>query len=262
MSSHPKYSSKLQNARILIIGGSSGLGFCVAEACLEFGAIVTISSSNEERVAAAVQRLVSGCSSTEARVFGVRVDLGDAETVEEEVRGLLETTRERNGGEMLDHVVFTAGDKLEIGGLGDLTMSKILAAGQIRFFAPLILAKYLPSYLNSSYKSSYTITTGVVAERPIPDWSVIASYAGGHHSMVRNLALDMKPIRVNGVSPGAVRTELWGDDGEEMMRALEEKMTTGRVGEAEDVAESFLACLRDANMSGAVVRTDGGQSLT
>lgn len=163
MSSHPKYSSKLQNARILIIGGSSGLGFCVAEACLEFGAIVTISSSNEERVAAAVQRLVSGCSSTEARVFGVRVDLGDAETVEEEVRGLLETTRERNGGEMLDHVVFTAGDKLEIGGLGDLVWSCL-------FFC--LWFCYMYTYSSKVVKGSSLLVT--------PDTSRTTKEKGNH----------------------------------------------------------------------------------
>ena len=99
-------------------------------------------------------------------------------------------------------------------------MQNILAAGQIRFFAPLLLAKHLPRYLIQSYKSSYTITTGAVSEKPIPNWSVIGAYAGGLHSMVRNLALDMKPIRVNGVSPGAVDTEMWDHHGEEKKQEI------------------------------------------
>jgi NAD(P)-dependent dehydrogenase (short-subunit alcohol dehydrogenase family) len=145
------------------------------------------------------------------------------------------------------------------------TMQNILAAGQLRFFAPLLLAKHLPNYLVPSYRSSYIITTGAVSEKPIPNWSVIGSYAGGLHSMVRGLALDMKPIRVNGVSPGAVDTELWDHHGQEkkeaIMQGMTSKMTTGRVGRPEDVAETFLGLLRDYNIDGSMIRTDGGGML-
>ena len=144
-------------------------------------------------------------------------------------------------------------------------MQNIFQAGQVRFFAPLLLAKFLPSYVKLSYTSSYTITTGTTSENPVPNWSVVGSYAGGHHSMVRNLALDLRPIRVNGVSPGAVDTELWAMSASEKkaaMDAVAEKMTTGRPGQPEDVAQSYLATMKDVNMDGSVVRTDGGYMLT
>jgi NAD(P)-dependent dehydrogenase (short-subunit alcohol dehydrogenase family) len=57
MSDQKKYTTKLAGTRILIIGGSSGIGFAVAEACVENGAIVTISSSNPSRIEAAVEKL-------------------------------------------------------------------------------------------------------------------------------------------------------------------------------------------------------------
>lgn len=144
-------------------------------------------------------------------------------------------------------------------------MKNIVQAGQVRFIAPLLIGKFLPTYLNSSYKSSYTITTGAVSEKPIPNWSVVASYAGGAHSMVRNLALDLKPIRVNGVSPGAVDTELWDSLGPQVKaHILEEtkgKLATGRVPKPEDVAETYLGLLKDGNIDGVTVRTDGGHFL-
>ena len=143
-------------------------------------------------------------------------------------------------------------------------MPKIFQAGQIRFFAPLLVAKFLTTYQNRSHTSSYTITTGSVSEKPIPDWSVIGSYAGGLHSMVRGLALDLKPIRVNGVSPGVVDTDLWrmeSEEKEKTMKAMGEKMATGRAGRPEDVAEGYLAILKDANMDGVMLRTDGGVML-
>lgn len=94
-------------------------------------------------------------------------------------------------------MIFTAGDALATVPLSAITYENIVAAGQVRFFAPLLLAKYLPRYVEESHTSSYTITTGSISEKPMPNWSVVAGYAGGIHSMVRNLALDLKPVRVS-----------------------------------------------------------------
>ncbi|KAH7115828.1 short-chain dehydrogenase/reductase-like protein SDR [Dendryphion nanum] len=265
MADQTKYANKLRAARILIIGGSSGIGYAVAEAAIESGAIVTLSSSNPKRVEVAISSLKKAYPSATDKIYGLIVDLINPDTLEKELETLLKKTIEGNGGKKLDHVVFTAGDALSMMKLEDFTMSTIQQAGQIRFFAPLLLAKFLPTYLNSSYTSSYTVTTGSISEKPMPDWSVIGAYAGGHHSMVRNLALDLKPIRVNCVSPGVVDTELWTMEGKErddFLAKCAEGMVTGRPGQSEDVAESFLACLKDSNMSGSTVRTDGGAMLT
>ncbi|KAF2184144.1 NAD(P)-binding protein [Zopfia rhizophila CBS 207.26] len=260
MADQKKYTTKLVNSRVLIIGGSSGMGYGVAEACLESGAIVTISSSNPTRVNTSVESLRKSYPSASSNVHGLVVDLSKPETLESEIEKLFKETAKSMEGRKLDHVIFTAADALSMMPLSEMTMPKILQVGQIRFFAPLMVGKYCAQYLVSSPKSSYTITTGSVSERPVPNWSVVGSYAGGHHSMVRNLALDMKPIRVNGISPGVVDTDMW-QMGEEEKKAFfkqcEERMATGVAGRPEDVVESFLAVLKDCNMDGAVARTDG-----
>ncbi|KAK3305189.1 uncharacterized protein B0T15DRAFT_531575 [Chaetomium strumarium] len=265
MSDQKKYANKLHGARVLVIGGSSGIGFCTAEACVEYGALVTVASSNPAKVEAAVARLQASYPSAKANVHGLTVDLSKPDTLESELQSLFERAAQAMGGsELLDHVVFTAGDALATMKLADMTMEAILQAGQIRFFAPLLAAKFIPRYVRPSRESSYTITTGSISERPMPDWSVIGSFAGGHHSMVRNLALDLRPIRVNGVSPGPVDTELWRVPKEEKDRLMEQygkRMATGRTGRPEDVAESYVACIRDYNMDGAIIRTDGGGLL-
>ncbi|KAJ4341401.1 hypothetical protein N0V87_001791 [Didymella glomerata] len=261
MSEQKRYSNKLEGSRILIIGGSSGIGFCTAEACLEYGAIVTIASSNSSKVEAAVSKLQSTYPSAKTDIHSQTVDLSKSDTLESELKTLFEQTVKGMGGDKLDHVIFTAGDALATMKLADLSMEKILQAGQIRFFAPLLAAKFIPQYVKNSHESSYIITTGSISERPMPDWSVIGSFAGGHHAMVRNLALDMKPIRVNGVSPGVVDTELWKmpqEEKDKLMEQMSKKMATGTPGRPEWVAESFLGIMRDYNMDGAMIRTDGG----
>ncbi|RMZ66411.1 short chain dehydrogenase [Pyrenophora seminiperda CCB06] len=253
------WGSRTCNTRFI---EGSGIGFGVAEACTENGALVTVSSSNPERCTKAVARLQEAYPSAKDRIWGLKVDLGNQETLEEELKGLFEKAVAAMGGEKLDHVIYTAGDALKQMALADMTVKNIIQAGQVRFFAPLLVAKFLPTYLNSSYKSSYTITTGAVADRPIPNWSVIASYAGGGASMVRNLALDLKPIRVNGVSPGVVDTELWDAFGSELkpkiLESMRSKLATDRVGSSEDVAETYLGLLKDYNVDGVFVKSDGG----
>lgn len=85
MSDQKKYSNKLEDSRVLIIGGSSGIGYSTAEACLEYGALVTIASSNASRVGTAVSKLQSSYPSSRSRVHGQVVDLSKSDTLESEL---------------------------------------------------------------------------------------------------------------------------------------------------------------------------------
>lgn len=189
MADQQKYMNKLNGSRILIIGGSSGLGYAVAEATLEHGANVTISSSNPQRVLSKVEQLKESYPSAANRIHGLAADLSNPDTVEQEIENLFKSTIKSLEGGKLDHVIFTAGDALAMMELKDLSLDKIRAAGQLRFFAPLLVGKFVEQYLEKSLKSSYTITTGMISERPVSNWSVIAAYAGGHHAMVKNLVM-------------------------------------------------------------------------
>jgi hypothetical protein len=78
-------------------------------------------------------------------------------------------------------VIFTAGDALSSMKISEITLPKIKDAGQIRFFAPLLVAKHAAKYLTPGPESSIILTTGSVGDHPIPEWSVIAGYASGLH---------------------------------------------------------------------------------
>ena len=253
-----KYTTKLSKAHVLIIGGSSGIGYCVAEASLESGARVTISSSQSSRVESSIERLLKTYPSAKDRVSGHACNLSGPD-LEANIKSLFEKVGE------VDHVVFTAGDKLSVMPLEEATLEKVQQAGMVRFFAPLLVAKYARKYFSSGPAASYTMTSGSISEHPIPAWSVVAGYASGLHAMTRNLALDLAPIRVNLVIPGAVETPLWeqihGDQMEEMKKKFVVKMATGRIGRPEDVAESYLYVMRDHNLTGSTISTNGGELL-
>lgn len=256
MTDSKKYSNKLAGARVLVIGGSSGIGYCVAEACLESGATVTISSSRQSRIDASVDRLLQTYPSARGRVAGYACDLSTP-SVEANIVDLLDRCCGGDADDKtmkLDHIVHTAGDALATLPLADATLELIQRAAMVRFNSPLLLAKHAPAYLNPGPTSSLTLTTGSISRKPSKDWSVVASYAAGLHGMMRNLALDLAPRRVNLVSPGLVLTPLWegleGGRREAFLKRVEWKCTTGRVGRPEDVAEGYIYLMRDRNVTG------------
>ncbi|KAH8660899.1 hypothetical protein BGZ60DRAFT_492302 [Tricladium varicosporioides] len=252
-----KYN-KLAGKHVLIIGGSSGIGYGVAEASLESLASVTISSSSQSRIDAAITKLRTAYP--DSNIAGHPCDLSSS-AMEKNIEELFRQTGK------VDHIVFTAGDKLSTLPLSEYSLEMIQQAGQIRFFAPLLVAKVGRKYLSPSPASSITLTGGAVAEKPVFNWTVPASYAAGLHGMIRNLALDLKPIRVNLVSPGAVDTEFWGVMGmseerkQGMFKAIGEKMVTGKIGRTEDVAEAYLWLMKDKNVTGFVASSDSGSKL-
>ncbi|EXJ85824.1 hypothetical protein A1O1_06193 [Capronia coronata CBS 617.96] len=256
-----KYTSKLQGSSVLIVGGTSGIGYGLAEALVEHGVEkLWISSSRAAKVDSAVQRLKTAYpeATTTTTITGLTCDLSDEATLEANVRNLISHI------EKLDHIVFTAGDPLAPSQLSDVTVQSAVKVGMVRFFAPLMVAKYGSPLLTPGPASSITLTTGAAAEKPAEGWTVISSFASGLFGMVRGLALELRPVRVNLVSPGAVVTELWdalGPNKEAAMAEYAKKQATGRVGAVEDVVESYLFLMKDRNATGTVAKSDGGVFL-
>ncbi|KAB2571248.1 Short-chain dehydrogenase/reductase SDR [Lasiodiplodia theobromae] len=271
MTDQRKYVSKLAGKHVLIIGGSSGIGYGVAEASLEHGATVTISSSNASRLDAAVAKLSTSypTAAADSRISaGVVCDLSNEDTLEANIANLFATItgRPSPANTIINHVVYCAGDALATLPLADASLPRIKQAGAVRFFGPLLAAREAAKHLPRSTTSSFTLTSGSVAQRPLPGgWAVVGSYATGLLGMARSLALELAPVRVNCVAPGVVDTGLWrtmGDaEKEEMFRGVEEKLPTGRVGRVEDVVEAYLYLMRDGNATGSVVSTNGGALL-
>lgn len=103
MSENLKYQSKLKGQRVLIFGGSSGLGFAAAEAVVENGASVIISSSSQQKIDKAVERLMKAYPSAKDHVSGYACNLGDRESLEDNVVKLFEKTGKLDHISMVPH---------------------------------------------------------------------------------------------------------------------------------------------------------------
>lgn len=245
---------------LLVIGGSSGIGFGVAQLALQHGLNVAIASSNKSRVENAVKRLKDAFDPETVKVVGYTVDLSTSD-VESQLERLLTDVKKGFHDQPLDHIVFTAGDSLQHRETSDIDLEFIQRSGMIRFVAPLLLGKLAPRFLKNHWTSSIALTGGKVADRPMAQYTVLTSYAAGAEGMTRNLALDLKPIRVNLVSPGAVKTELWGPSSAAIEEALSKKIALRKVGSVEEAAESYIYLMKDTNSTGSIIPTNGGELL-
>lgn len=260
MSDKKLYTSKLAGKRVLVFGGSSGIGFCVAEASIENGATVFIASSSQEKIQKSISRIVESYPSAKDRIFGHIIDLSNPSTVD----GALAALFEKIGP--VDHIVYTAGDLISMQPLESITVEKMQQLGMVRVFSAILVAKHALKYLVKSNQSSFTLTSGVAAEKPMgKGWGVGAFYGGGLYSLVKGLAKELAPVRTNLVSPGAVDTEqlraIEAKSGAGMLQAMASMLPVGQIGEPQDIAEAYLYLMKDKGVTGAVIASNGGWTL-
>jgi len=261
-----KYTNKLHNKRVLVLGGTSGIGFCVAENALENGAIVTVASSRQESIDKTLSRLRESYPHLTDNISGHTIDLR-SDDAEQSIISLLDSAT-NNGKDLLDHIVSTAGDSIAIQPLSAFDGAAVLDKTQrVRVVAPMLIAKHAPGkYLRSSNESTITLTGGVNTYRPGVNWMLPVYAAAGLQGLVRALAVDLRPIRVNLVEPGAVDTELFsrvysGEQLEGVLAEFKKQTLTGQIGRPEDVSELYVYFMRDSFVTGQAVLSEGGLLL-
>jgi len=239
-------TATLKGKRVVVLGGTSGIGFAIAKAAVGLGASLVVTSSRRERVDAAVHQLGALAS-------GQLANLAD----EAQTRALFE----RIGA--LDHLVFTAGESLALGRLTTMDLGTVRKAFELRFFGAMAAAKHAAPRIRSG--GSIVLTHGVAGRRPQPGWTVAASICGAMESFTRALAIELAPVRVNAVSPGVVRTPLWANipetEREAMYREVSARLLVGKVGEPEQVAGAYLYLMQNGFSTGQTVVVDGGSLL-
>ena len=268
-----KYSSKLHSKRVLVLGGTSGIGFCVAEACVEYGATVIVSSSQQSKVDDTLSRLKHSYPDSSDQILGHACDLSNEENLEANLTALLDFATDK-GKHKINSIVSTAGGG---GGantfpIAEATLEKLSRPSVISLYAPSIIAKLIAKspghYMPVSHTSSITLTGGIAGHNPPPGWGMYNGWIAAKHGLMRGLAVDMKPIRVNLVAPGPVKTEMmekWSggslEKKEQLLKELGSRTLTGSVAVPEDIAESYLWLIKDHGVTGTVATSDCGVTL-
>lgn len=237
----------MNGQRVMIVGGSSGMGLATARAAALEGAQVTIASRSRERVDAALQALPEGCT-------GVTLDVRD----EAHVAEIFERSEE------IDHLVFTAGDDFTPRPLAELDLQDAHATLDVRFWGAVTVIKYAIGRLGTT--GSISLTTGTIGQRPVPGAALAAAGASAAEGLVRGLAVELAPIRVNAVRAGAFRTPMWdrvpAPQRDAIFDRLAQGTLVGAVGEPEQIAMSHLYLMQNGYVTGTILAVDGGALLT
>jgi NAD(P)-dependent dehydrogenase (short-subunit alcohol dehydrogenase family) len=236
----------LKSKRVVILGGTSGLGLATARAAAAEGANVVIVSGNQTRVDAALKTLPGGSK-------GFAVDLSKEENIKTFFEGIGK----------FDHLVFTAGESLSLTPIDELDLEQAQHFFTIRFWGAMAAVKYGHAQLNPG--GTISLTSGTAGLRPRKGWALAASICTAMEGFTRAMAVELAPIRVNLVIPGVIRTNLWSGmpdaQREAFFDAEGKRLPAGRIGEAEDVATTFLYFMNMPYITGQAVVVDGGSVL-
>jgi len=235
-------SSALDNQTVAVFGGSSGIGLAVARAARAEGAHVVIVGRDRARLAAAaggIEGLDTAVANVaeEADVAAVLRDIGP-----------------------LDHVVVTAGAVVSPSPLLSLDFTAAQAAIATKLYGSLLVARHAAPRLRAG--GSIGFTSGMLARKVAPNAVVKTVINAGLEAAVRQLARELAPLRVYGISPGPVDTPNWGPmsaaDRQARFAKFAAGLPVGFVPSTDDTAAAYLFAMKSRALTGAVIDLDGG----
>ncbi len=169
-------SSVLDGKKVIVLGGSSGIGLATAKAAAAEGARVLIVSGNQSNIDQALTTIPGDCQ-------GVEVNL----TNELAIKRLFEQTVN------FDHLVYTAGSSMAVQNVVDLETRTIRDYFEIRFWGPFAAVKHSVPFINKG--GSITLTSGIANRRPGKGWALGASSSGALEGFTVAMAVELALVR-------------------------------------------------------------------
>ncbi|CAN7161683.1 SDR family oxidoreductase [Devosia sp. LjRoot16] len=241
--------AQLMGRKVVVVGGSSGIGLGVAAAALERGAELVLVGRSQDKLLQA-QRSLGG----NGRVKTVTADM----TREAEIAAAFA------GIGAFDHLVSTAGTPPPGDPIGETDAEMVRRFVDDKLIGAVLVAKHAVRTLTAG--GSMTFTSGINKDRPpVPGGAVVSAIAGAFSYFARALALELGPSRVNIVSPGWVDTpmfdELVGEAKAGYFAEMAARLPIGRIAAPRDVAPAYLYAMESEFMTGETIHIDGGQRL-
>ncbi len=229
---------------VVVIGGTSGIGLAAAVLAQQAGATVYAASRSEDKVQA--------CQAAYPDIHFSQLDIHD----EDALNRLLESAGS------IDHIIAAAtGANRTMAPFLEQTSDQFSEAFNKFWGYASVARNGIPKL---SEKGSLTLVSGTPARKCNPGMSSVSCTGAAVEAMVRALALEVAPRRVNAVAPGIIDTGMFDRFGDAKAGALEnmgKNILLGRVGKAEEVAAAILLAAQNPYMTGTVVDVDGGAML-
>ncbi|MCW3797196.1 SDR family oxidoreductase [Sphingomonas sp. BN140010] len=233
-------TTELSGSRVLVIGGSSGIGRATATLFAAANADVVIASRTPGKLA------------NVAKEIGVDWAALDA-TDDKAVQRYFEE-------HAFDHVIASAA-QTKSGSVRSLPPADARAALESKFWGAYNVARSA----RISDGGSLTMVSGFLSRRPSGGAVLQGAINAALEALGRGLALELAPVRVNTVSPGLIATPIWSGmaeaDRSAMFARAADRLPVRRVGMAEDVAKAIMFVATNPFVSGSTVTVDGGATI-
>jgi NAD(P)-dependent dehydrogenase (short-subunit alcohol dehydrogenase family) len=236
-----------QNQRVVVMGGTSGIGLATAEAARALGAEVIVTGRDEQKLRDSIAGLGDGGN-------GFRVDAGERDQLERFFAGI----------GRVDHLVLSLGGSAGGGPIATLDLDDLRAGFEGKFWPHLTALQLALPRIEST--GSVTFVSAGSAGAPYAGAAGLAAINGALSAMVPALAVELKPIAVNAIAPGVIDTPWWDGLPEQDRKALFSQYgaaaPAGRVGTPEDVAQAIVSVISNRFITGTVLTVDGGLRFT
>jgi NAD(P)-dependent dehydrogenase (short-subunit alcohol dehydrogenase family) len=230
----------LQNKKITVAGGTSGIGLATAQLFAKAGASVTVTGRNAEKFN----------TSRQAGLQTAQVDSSNTTALETFFKSQSK----------IDHLVIALGGTKGLGNFTDLSLEDLRIGFEEKYWSYLNTLKAALPYIKST--GSITLVTAITGSGKIPGTSGIGSINGALEIFVPILAKELKPLRINAVSPGVVDTRWWDFLPEKVKKETFDRyasqITVGRIAQPEDIANTILFLAENTYMTGKIIACDGG----
>lgn len=239
----------LKNKHLLIIGGTSGMGLELANQALTEKGKVTIVGRSKHKLEQALSVLGNHSACT-----GLICDVSN----EHQVIDLYQQVGE------FDYLVVTAAGDVVYKPFETISLDEANTVIDNKLIGAFLLVKHGKPLMNDS--SAIVFTSGINAFIPPGKSSIVSAVNGALIAFARALAVELRPIRVNTVSPGWVDTPIWSnlatDDAKlAMFDDMAQKLPAGRIGTPSDIASAIMLLLTNSYITGTTLEVDGGRRL-
>jgi NAD(P)-dependent dehydrogenase (short-subunit alcohol dehydrogenase family) len=233
------FSSEIEGKKVVIIGGTAGMGLAIAKMAKQNKANVTIASRTIEKV---------NKVKNELNVNGIAIDLMNEESI-------ISFFKEIG---TIDYLIIP-GSQVKIESLEDTSKDDLEFSIRSKLIGPALCCKY--ARFNPG--GSVTLFSGALSRRPVKGVALLGAVNGGVESLVKGLALELSPIRINCISPGLVRdTDAYLDMPEAaregMFKGFAESVPAKKVGTGNDIAMATLSIMTNTFITGSIIDVDGG----
>lgn len=227
---------------VVIVGGTSGIGRQLAKTLADRGETVVISGRNRERTQS-IAAEIGGKTS------GIALDLAEPKTIAQALAGV----------DKVKHIVLAAIER-DDNGVKQFDIDRAIRLVTLKLVGYTeVVHQLVPRLVEDA---SILLFGGLAKERPYPGSTTVTTVNGGVNSMIRTMAVELAPVRVNAIHPGIVGdTPAWSGKPAAVLDAIRERTPTGRLVAAQDVVDASIFLLQNRSVNGVNLMIDGGWLL-